>query len=98
MVVMASASGNTVGTIARLVATSDDRVREMIHRFNDKGMTSLDPQWAVGCPRQFTTDDEKFIVATATTRPERLGRPFTRWSLRKLVGFLADNDERVVTV
>ena len=58
MVVMASASGNTVGTIARLVATSDDRVREMIHRFNDKGMTSLDPQWAGGCPRQITTDDE----------------------------------------
>ena len=43
MVVMASASGNTVPAIARLVATSEDRVREMIHRFNDKGMASLDP-------------------------------------------------------
>ena len=34
---MASAGGNTVPAIARLVATSEDRVREMIHRFNDTG-------------------------------------------------------------
>jgi len=98
MVVMASASGNTVPAIAKLVATSEDRVRGMIHRFNDKGMASLDPQWAGGRPRQITTDDEKFIVATATTRPEKLGQPFTRWSLRKLVAFLADNEDRVVHV
>ena len=98
MVVMASASGNTVPAIARLVATSEDRVREMIHRFNDKGMVSLDPQWAGGRPRLITTDDETFIVAAATTRPEKLGQPFTRWSLRKLVAFLADNDERVVNI
>lgn len=98
MVVMASASGNTVPAIARLVSTSEDRVREMIHRFNDKGMASLDPQWAGGRPRRITTDDEMFIVATATARPESLGQPFTRWSLRKLSAFLADNPERVVAV
>lgn len=98
MVVMASASGNTVPAIARLVATSEDRVREMIHRFNAKGMASLDPQWAGGRPRRITTDDETFIVATATARPESLGQPFTRWSLRKLAGYLADNQVRVVTV
>lgn len=98
MVVMASASGNTVPAIARLVATSEDRVREMIHRFNDKGMSSLDPQWAGGRPRRITTDDEAFIVATATARPETLGQPFTRWSLRKLAAYLADNDQRIVKV
>ncbi|MEI2638352.1 MAG: helix-turn-helix domain-containing protein [Microthrixaceae bacterium] len=92
MVVMASASGNTVPAIAQLVATSEDRVREMIHRFNEKGMASLDPQWAGGRPRQITIDDEKFIVATATARPEKLGQPFTRWSLRKLVAYLGDNE------
>ena len=98
MVVMASASGNTVPAIAKLVATSEDRVREMIHRFNEKGMSSLDPRWAGGRPRQITIDDEAFIVATATKRPEALGQPFTRWSLRKLVRFLGDNPERIVTV
>jgi hypothetical protein len=74
LVVQASAGGNSVPVIARLVSTSEDRVREMIHRFNDEGMRSLDPQWAGGRPRQITTDDEAFIVATAKTRPEKLDR------------------------
>ena len=98
MVVMASASGNTVPAIAKLVVTSEDRVREMIHRFNEKGMSSLDPQWAGGRPRRITTDDEQFIVATATARPESLDQPFTRWSLRKLAQFLCANDNRRVVV
>jgi hypothetical protein len=28
---------------------------------------------------------------TATTRPEKLGRPFTRWSVRKLAAYLAED-------
>jgi transposase len=98
LVVHASAGGNSVPVIARLVATSEDRVREMIHRFNEMGMKSLDPRWAGGRPRQITTDDEAFIVETATTRPEKLGLPFTRWSIRKLVGYVADNPDRVVRI
>jgi transposase len=98
LVVHASAGGNSVPVIAQLVATSEDRVREMIHRFNELGMRSLDPQWAGGRPRQITTDDEAFIVETASTRPEKLGQPFTRWSLRKLAAYLADNPARIVTV
>ena len=38
LVVLASAGGNDVAAIARLVHTSPDRVRHMIHAFNDKGM------------------------------------------------------------
>ncbi|MCP3910066.1 MAG: IS630 family transposase [Actinomycetia bacterium] len=55
-------------------------------------------QWAGGRPRQITIDDEAFIVAAATTRPESLGWPFTRWSLRELVSHLGDNTDRVVAV
>ena len=97
-VVLASAGGNTVPVIARLAATSRDRVREVIHRFNDEGMASLDPRWAGGRPRRITTDDEDFIVGAATTRPEALGLPFTRWSLRKLAAYLGDNQTRVVKI
>ena len=34
----------------------------------------------------------------ATTRPVKLGRPFTHWSIRKLADYLADNPVRVVKV
>ncbi len=98
MVVLASAGGNDVAAIARLVQTSPDRVREMIHRFNDLGMRSLDPQWAGGRPRQITTSDREFIVETAKTRPTKLGRPFTHWSIRKLADYLATKRGRKVRI
>ncbi|WP_416903502.1 IS630 family transposase [Micromonospora echinospora] len=89
MVVLASAGGNTVPAIARLVEADEDTIRQVIHRFNEMGMASLDPQWAGGRPRQISPDEEQFIVETANTRPEKLGRPFTRWSVRKLADHLS---------
>jgi transposase len=97
-VVLASATGSDVAAIARLSQTSPDRVREMIHRFNEMGMRSLDPQWAGGRPRQITTIDRALIVKTATTRPGKLRQPFTHWSLRKLVDYLGSKKGRQVTI
>src|SRR5580693_2135152 len=96
MVVLASAGGNDVAAIARLVQTSPDRVREMIHSFNDKGMGALDPQWAGGRPRRITTEERQLIIKTATKRPRSLGQPFTRWSVRKLAHYLATKKGRKV--
>jgi transposase len=90
MIIMASASGNVVPAIARLVAADEDTVRDVIHAFNDKGLAALDPQWAGGRPRLISDEDITVIVAAARTRPEKLGQPFTRWSLRKLAAYLAD--------
>ncbi len=89
LIIMASASGTPVPAIARLVAADEDTVRGVIHLFNRKGLAALDPQWAGGRPRLISDDDVSVIVATATTRPEKLGRPFTHWSLRKLAAYLA---------
>jgi transposase len=98
LIIMASASGNAVQAIAGLVQADEDTVREVIHRFNQLGLRALDPQWAGGRPRLISAEDEAFIVQTATTRPEKLDRPFTHWSIRKLAGYLADNPVRVVRV
>jgi transposase len=98
MVVLASAGGNTVPAIARLVQGDEDAVRGVIHRFNELGLASLDPRWAGGRPRLISPEDEAFIVATATTRPETLEQPFTCWSLRKLAAYLATNPDRVVVI
>ena len=98
MVVLASAGGNSVSVIAELVQTSEDRVREMVRRFNELGMASLDPRWAGGRPRLITTTDRELIVKTAKKRPRSLGQPFTRWSIRKLAGYLAGKKGRKVTV
>jgi len=88
MIIMASASGTPVPAIARLVAADEDTVRDVIHLFNAKGLAALDPQWAGGRPRLISDDDIAVIVTAATTGPEKLGLPFTCWSLRKLAAYL----------
>ena len=97
MIIMASASGTLAQAIARLVAADEDTVRAMIHAFNQKGLAALDPQWAGGRPRLISDEAIEVIVTAATTRPEKLGQPFTRWSLRKLAAFLADGPWPVAT-
>ena len=98
MIIMASASGTLVPAIARLVAADEDTVRDVIHAFNAKGLAALDPQWAGGRPRRISDEDIEVIVAAATTRPEKLGQPFTRWSLRKLADYLACRPGGPVTI
>ena len=95
MIIMASASGTLVPAIARLVAADEDTVRDVIHAFNAKGLAALDPRWAGGRPRLISDEAIEVIVVAARTRPEKLGQPFTRWSLRKLAAYLADGPRPV---
>ncbi|GAA0407943.1 IS630 family transposase [Acrocarpospora corrugata] len=98
LIIMASASGTPAPAIAHLVAADEDTVRDVIHAFNERGLEALDPKWAGGRPRLISTDDVEFITQTALTRPEKLGRPFTHWSIRKLVAYLAGNPVRIVGI
>jgi transposase len=97
-IILASSSGTPVPAIARLVAADEDTVRDVIHAFNQRGLAALDPRWAGGRPRLISDDDVAFIVATAKTRPGKLGCTFTHWSVRKLAGYLRRNDQRIVRV
>ncbi|MEU2502879.1 IS630 family transposase [Streptomyces sp. NRRL S-1314] len=98
MTLLASASGSTVPVIARLVQADEDTVRDLIHKFNEIGLACLDPRWAGGRPHLLDRDDEDFVVQTATTRPTVLGKPFTRWSIRKLADHLRRNIARPVRI
>lgn len=84
----ASAGGNRVPVIAKLVQADEDTVRHVIHRFNEIGPACLDPRRAGGRPRLLSPDDEDFVVRTATTRPGKPGHPFTCRPVRKLAAYL----------
>lgn len=98
MMLLASAGGNRVPVIARLVQTAEDTVPDVIHRFNEIGLGCLDPRWAGGRPRQLSSDEEDFVIQMATTRSTKLGQPFTRWSLRKLVAYLCKVDGGIIRI
>lgn len=84
--------------IAQLVQADEDTVRDVIHRFNEIGLACLDPRWAGGRPRLLSTDDEDFVIQTATTRPAKLAQPFTRWSLPKLAAYLPKVHGRTIRI
>ena len=89
MIVLASATLMSSAEIARMLLTDESHVRKVIHEFNARGLDSLHPRYGGGRPRRITTADEQRIVAVAGARPDTLGVPCTRWSLRKLSEYLA---------
>lgn len=96
MMLLASAGGNRVPVIARLVQADEDTVRDVIHRFNEIGLACFHPRWAGGRPRLLSPDDEDFVVRTATTRPTKLGRRSPAGRFRKLAAYLRKVHGRVI--
>ncbi len=86
--VLLSAQGMDVGQIASVAFTSPDRVREVIHNFNDDGFDSLYPKYAGGRPPKFTLPQRRAIKKYALARPQDHCLPFSTWSLSKLADFL----------
>ena len=86
--VLLSAQGMDVAQIATVAFTSTDRVREVLHNFNDDGFDSLYPKYAGGRPPKFTLPERQKIKKIALSRPQDHDLPFSTWSLSKLADFL----------
>lgn len=86
--VLLSAQGMDVAQIAKVTFTSRDRVREVLHNFNDDGFDSLYPRYKGGRPPTFTWAQRREIKKIALSRPTDQGLAFSTWSLAKLADFL----------
>jgi Transposase and inactivated derivatives len=87
-IVLWSAQGMDVPQIAKIAFTSEDRVRAVLHNFNDDGFDSLVPKYAGGRPPTFTLPERREIKKIALARPQDHNLPFSTWSLSKLAEFL----------
>jgi transposase len=86
--VLLSAQGMDVAQIAKVAFTSPDRVRAVLHNFNDDGFDSLVPKYTGGRPPTFTLPERREIKKIALSRPVDHDLPFSTWSLTKLAEFL----------
>jgi transposase len=86
--VLLSAQGMDVAQIAEVAFTSEDRVRAVLHNFNDDGFESLYPKYSGGRPPTFTLPQRRAIKKMALSRPADHDLPFSTWSLAKLADFL----------
>ena len=87
-IVLWSAQRMDVPAIAKIAFTSEDRVRAVIHNFNEDGFDSLAPKYAGGRPPTFTLPQRREIKKMALSRPADHDLPFSTWSLSKLAEFL----------
>jgi transposase len=87
-IVLWSAQRMDVPAIAKIAFTSEDRVRAVIHNFNEDGFDSLAPKYAGGRPPTFTLPQRREIKKVALSRPTDHRLPFSTWSLSKLAEFL----------
>ena len=90
-IVLASAQGRSASEAAGMFAMKPQYAREVIHAFNEQGFAALDPKWSGGRPKRFGPPVRETICRVAKTPPQQLGRPFTTWSLSKLVEYLAEH-------
>jgi transposase len=86
--VLLSAQGMDVAQIAEVAFTSEDRVRAVLHNFNDDGFESLYPKYSGGRPPTFTLPQRREIKKIVLSRPADHDLPFSTWSLAKLADFL----------
>ena len=86
--ILLSAQGMDVAQIAKVAFTSEDRVREVLHNFNDDGFESLYPRYSGGRPPTFTLPQRQAIKRIALSRPVDHDLPFSTWSLAKLADFV----------
>ena len=86
--VLLSAQGMEVATIARVAFTSEDRVRDVIRNFNADGFSALYPRYRGGRPPKFTLPQRREIKKIAQSAPAEHGLPFSAWSLSRLSKFL----------
>jgi transposase len=96
LICWASATRMSAQQIAALVGSDESHVRKVIHAFNERGFASLDPESRGGRPRRITDEQCARIVAVAGARPDTLGVPATRWSLKRLARYLGE--QRIVEV
>jgi transposase len=92
LICWASATKMSAPQIAALVGTDETHVRKVIQAFNERGFSSLDPESRGGRPRRITAEQRARIVAVAGARPDTLGVPATRWSLKRLARYLREQD------
>jgi transposase len=80
--------GETASAIAARVGLDGETVRKRIHRFNVEGLEALKDRHRSGRPPTYTLEQTATVIATALTKPQTLGLPFTSWTLDRLAAYL----------
>ncbi len=95
-IVWASPVGDRVPAIAVQLHLTEATVRLWISRFTVQGVAGLQDEARPGRPATYTAEQVSEAIATALTKPDRLGLPFGSWTLDRLEVYL--NEEKGIPI
>ena len=87
-IIWRASCGESASAIAARVGLDGETVRKRIHRFNGEGLEALQDRHRSGRPPTYTPEQTAAVIATALTKPQTLGLPFTSWTLDRLATYL----------
>ena len=87
-IIQASAAGQSVVEIASGLQLKEAKVRQWIHRFNERGLDGLEDAARAGRPATYSAEEVSEVVAASLTDPQSLGLPFASWTLDRLEAYL----------
>jgi len=90
-IIWLASGGQTASAIAARVHLDGETVRKRIHRFNAEGLEGLKDRHRSGHPFTYTPEQIATVIATALTKPQRLGLPFAAWTLDRLATYLHEH-------
>jgi transposase len=82
------ATGEPVATIAATVKRRPETIWNVIKRFNQSGLASLQDVPRSGRPVTYGEAARGQMVVTAKTHPQQLGLPYSHWTLDRLVEYV----------
>lgn len=88
MVIKFSSPKRSVPEIIEHLNRARSYVLRWIDRFNEEGLTGLNPRPISGRPRTYTSDYDERIKSLICERPEDLDLHFNTWSVRKLSAYM----------
>jgi transposase len=87
-IIWRASRGESASAIAACVQLDGETVRKRIHRFNREGLEALKDRHRSGRPPTYAAEQTATVIATALTKPQALGLPFSAWTLDRLAVYL----------
>lgn len=90
-IIWRASCGETASAVAARVGLDGETVRKRIHRFNREGAEALMDRYRSGRRPSYTPEQTATVIATALTKPQTLGLPFSAWTLDRLAAYLHEH-------
>jgi transposase len=80
--------GERVVSISQKFDRTPASIYQRLKRFNELGLNSLVDQARSGRPATYTEQERGQMIAAARTHPQKAGRPYSHWTLSRLVEYV----------